>query len=92
MNGLTVYKFMWIWKDVIATDQKFIPRFKFALYFFAQIPLRQLEVLTQISIILQQGKVAIGDANQLCNRKGKKYTIKRQNRSNVYIFCLVQIL
>lgn len=69
MNRLTVYKLMWIWKDVIGTDQKFIPRFKFALYFFAQIPLRQLEVLTQVSIILQQGKVAIGDANQLCHIK-----------------------
>lgn len=83
MNRLTVYKCMWIWKELTATDQKFIPRFKFALYFFAQIPLRQLEVLTQISIILQQGKVAIGDANQLCHRKGKKMHInsrKPQNR------------
>lgn len=59
----------------MATDQKFIPRFKLALYFFAQIPLRQLEVLTQISIILQQGKVAIGNANQLCKRKDKKATL-----------------
>ncbi len=75
----------------MATDQKFIPGFKFALYFFAQIPFRQLEVLTQISIILQQGKVAIGNANQLCKKKEKPYYFKiPQNRSYLDIYCVVQ--
>ncbi len=68
----------------MTTDQKFIPRFKFALYFFAQIPIRQLEVLTQISIILQQGKVAFGNANQLCKRKDRK-AILFQNTTEYHI-------
>lgn len=50
---------------VAGTNQDLFPGIMLALYLFAQVSLRNLQVLSHVTAILKEGQVAILDTNQL---------------------------
>lgn len=48
-----------------STDQDLLPSFVFALYLFAQVSVRDLQILSHLPVVIEEGQVAILDSDQL---------------------------
>lgn len=48
-----------------STDQDLLPGFMLALYLFSQVSVRDLQILSHLAVIIEEGQVAILDSNQL---------------------------
>lgn len=49
----------------VSTDQDLLPGFVFALYLFAQVSVRDLQILSHLTVVIEKGQVAILDSDQL---------------------------
>lgn len=49
----------------VSTDQDLLPGVMLALYLFPQVSVRDLQILSHLPVIIEEGQVAILDSNQL---------------------------
>lgn len=49
----------------VSTDQDLLSGFMLALYVFSQVSVRDLQILSHLTVIVEEGQVAILDSNQL---------------------------
>lgn len=49
----------------VSTDQDLLSSLMLALYLFSQVSVRDLQILSHLTVIVEEGQVAILDSNQL---------------------------